>query len=85
MPSPAIPEPKDEEVREAGFWVGDITEGKGLVYFLAVLVPEVDDLGFGLSGLGSCGLVALDERSAVIRLEEISGGRCSKRHALDCG
>ena len=77
MPSPAV--------SEAGFRVGDITEGKGLVYILAVLIPDVEDFGFGFPGLGSSGLVALDERSAVIRLEEISGGRCSKRHALDCG
>ena len=75
-----VSESKYEEVREASFRVGDITEGKGLVYSLAILISEV-----GPSGLGSNGLVTLVERSAVISFEEISGDRCSKRHALDCG
>ena len=62
--------------------VGKIKEGKGLVYGFTVGVPQANDLGLGFAGFGSSGIVAFVERSEVINFEEISGGSCSKRHAL---
>ena len=83
MPSSTVSDAEDDEVGETSFRFGEIVEGKGLVHGLAVLVPKSNDFGLGLSGFGSSGVVALVKRSAVISFEEISGGSCSKHHALD--
>ena len=72
MPSLALLDAEDDEVGEPGFQAGEITEGKGLVHGLAVLIPQPDNLGLGFLGLGSSGCVALVERRAVASFEETS-------------
>ena len=54
-----VSDAEDEEVGETSFRVGEIMEGKGLVHGLAIFIPESNDLGLGLSGLGVVALLNL--------------------------
>ena len=80
----AVAESEDQEV--AKFLLGlQAIEGNGDVELLAEGAPDAKDLIAGLAALGSVGNGGDLERSAEIRLEAVSLGRCSSFHGLGCG
>ena len=80
----AIAHSEDQEVPKLLLGLQAI-EGNGDIELLAEVAPDAKDFAGGFSALGSVGNGGDLERSAEIRLEAVSLGRCSSFHGLDCG
>ena len=80
-----VSESKHKEVSEFGFGILDVSEGRGDTLFSAELVPDSKELALGGSVFVANGIVSDRERSAEIRLEASSSGRCRSTQGLSCG
>ena len=81
----SISESEHKEVSEFGFRILGVSEGRGDTLFSTELVPDTEELALGGSVLAANGVVSDRERSAEIRLEAISSGRCRSTQGLSCG